>query len=93
MFGNVVLNGSLNYEVCRNFSDISVVNGFKFAVVYPTPTDSPYPNQQSWWNVLEFGESTRLTQITSQAFDGYPGKNELWIRSKHDNVWSGWVKL
>lgn len=63
-------------------------------------SDSPYPNLDGWWNVIQFGYGTgsapRLTQIASQAYRaeyGFEGKDELWIRSLHDAVWSNWVKL
>ena len=63
-------------------------------------SDSPYPNLDGWWNVIQFGYGTgsapRLTQIASQAYRaeyGFKGKDELWIRSLHDAVWSNWVKL
>jgi hypothetical protein len=63
-------------------------------------SDSPYPNLDGWWNVIQFGYGTgsapRLTQIASQVYRaeyGFKGKDELWIRSLHDAVWSNWVKL
>lgn len=63
-------------------------------------SDSPYPDADGWWNVIQFGygsgSAPRLTQIASQAYQtkyGFKGKDELWIRSLHDVTWSEWVKL
>lgn len=61
-------------------------------------TDSlcPYPNKTGpmWWNIIQIGPPTRLTRIASQAFMyGLPGKDEIWIQSKHDSDWSDWKKL
>lgn len=63
--------------------------------------DSPYPNEKGWWNVIQFGTDGnnslyRLTQIASQVYrtdSGFKGKDELWIRSRHDEAWSAWTKL
>ena len=53
-----------------------------------TVTNSPYPSAKvQWWNVLNFGVENRVTQIASQAYIGYTGNNELWIRSRHDLNW------
>ena len=60
-------------------------------------TDSlcPYPNKTGpmWWNVIQIGPPHRLTRLASQAFVGHPGKDEVWIQSKHDDYWSAWKKL
>lgn len=64
-------------------------------------TDSPYPSEKGWWNVVQFGTDGsgslyRLTQITSQVYKteyGFKGKDELWIRSRHDDAWSAWRRL
>lgn len=59
----------------------------------PDP-NCPYPSKTlMWWNILQFGNKNRLTQIANQAFIGRSGNNELWIRSKHDNSWSDWTRL
>lgn len=63
--------------------------------------DSPYPNEKGWWNVVQFGTDGngslfRLTQITSQVYRtefGFKGKDELWIRSRHDELWSPWKQF
>lgn len=63
--------------------------------------DSPYPNEKGWWNVVQFGSDGngslfRLTQITSQVYRtefGFKGKDELWIRSRHDELWSPWKQF
>lgn len=64
-------------------------------------TDSPYPSEKGWWNAVQFGTDgsgslNRLTQITSQVFKtefGFKGKDELWIRSRHDEAWSAWKQF
>ena len=55
----------------------------------------PYPNKTGpmWWNVIQIGNPARLTRIASQAFIWHPGKDEIWIQSKHDSEWSAWKKL
>ena len=106
----------LNSDLNTNMLDISYIpRTFKLFNDVPLTTgihvycvagggdpisDSPYPNLDGWWNVIQFGYGTgsapRLTQIASQAYRteyGFKGKDELWIRSLHDAVWSNWVKL
>lgn len=106
----------LNNDLNTNMLDISYIpRTFKLFNDVPLTTgihvycvagggdpisDSPYPNLDGWWNVIQFGYGTgsapRLTQIASQAYRaeyGFKGKDELWIRSLHDAVWSNWVKL
>ena len=101
------LNGSLEHvnrisTTFRLFANIPILNGVHvFCVngVGDPVTDSPYPDADGWWNVLCFGVgggAQRMVQITSQVFKrefGFKGKNELWIRSLHDDDWSEWVKL
>lgn len=61
-------------------------------------TNSPYPSTSSsylWYTLQmceENGDNTydRIIQITSNAFFGYVGGGELWIRTKHDKNWSTW---
>ena len=83
----------------RNFMEIPHKYGIWCACVSGSPSDSPYPNSEGWWNVICFGiggESPRMVQITSQVYKreyGFNGKNELWIRSLHDDDWSTWTKL
>ena len=83
----------------HNFMEIPHKYGIWCACVYGSPSDSPYPNSEGWWNVICFGiggELPRIVQITSQVYRaefGFKGKNELWIRSLHDEVWSEWTKL
>ena len=84
--------------VFKLFADIPLLNGIHVFCVSGVDTtdpitDSPHPDNNGWWNVLCFGVGSRMTQSTSQVFRGYKGKNELWIRNKHDDVWSEWVKL
>lgn len=62
--------------------------------------NSPYPTSTVyWWNVLQIGIYSRLTQIATQTFDGNWGKDELWIRSRHrDDTditqgWSNWKQF
>jgi hypothetical protein len=52
-------------------------------------TDSGY----YWWNVITFGVSNRITQIAVQAYIGYSYTNYMYVRERHDNQWSGWVKV
>ena len=100
------LNGSLEHinrfsTIFRLFANVPLLNGIHvfFVTGDGNPvTDSPYPDVDGWWNVICFGivGVTRMTQITSQVFKrelGYKGKDELWIRSMHDDSWSEWVKL
>ncbi|GEM_PF-3302345 len=100
------LNGSLEHinrisTTFRLFANVPLLNGIHVFCVTGSGnpvTDSPYPDVDGWWNVICFGVggATRMTQITSQAYKrelGYKGKDELWIRSMHDDGWSEWVKL
>lgn len=100
------LNGSLEHinrisTTFRLFANVPLLNGIHVFCVNGggnPVTDSPYPDVDGWWNVICFGVggAIRMTQITSQAFKrelGYKGKDELWIRSMHDDTWSEWVKL
>jgi hypothetical protein len=86
------------------FNDVPLTTGIHVYCVtgYGDPVaDSPYPNLDGWWNIIQFGVDGngslfRLTQIASQVFQaefGFKGKDELWIRSRHDAIWSNWVKL
>lgn len=106
------LNGSLNTNMLdisyiprtfKLFNDVPLTTGIHVYCVAgggDPISDSPYPNLDGWWNVIQFGYGTgsapRLTQIASQVYRaeyGFKGKDELWIRSLHDAVWSNWVKL
>ena len=100
------LNGSLEHinrisTTFRLFANVPLLNGIHVFCVTGAGnpvTDSPYPDVDGWWNVICFGvvDAARMTQITSQVFKrelGYKGKDELWIRSMHDDTWSEWTKL
>lgn len=106
------LNGSLNANMLdisyiprtfRLFNDVPLTIGIHVYCVAgggDPISDSPYPDADGWWNVIQFGygsgSAPRLTQIASQAYQaeyGFKGKDELWIRSLHDVTWSEWVKL
>ena len=107
------INGSLNTNMLdisyiqktfKLFNDVPLTTGIHVYCVtgYGDPVaDSPYPNLDGWWNIIQFGVDGngslfRLTQIASQVFQtefGFKGKDELWIRSRHDAIWSNWVKL
>lgn len=98
------LNGSLEgvsriSTMFKLFANIPILNGIHTFCVSSDAnpvTDSPYPNNAGWWNVICFGIGMRMVQITSQVFKrefGFEGKNELWIRSLHDEAWSEWTKL
>lgn len=101
--------GRLNYiynipETFLTFSDIPGTVGIHTYCVTggeASIPDAPYPYQKGWWNVIQFGtygsgSLYRLTQIASQVFKtefGFKGKDELWIRSRHDETWSTWKQL
>ena len=101
------LNGSLEgvsriSTVFKLFANVPILNGTHCFCVSDGAnpiTDSPYPNNSGWWNVICFGiggGAQRMVQITSQVYRtefGFKGKNELWIRSLHDSAWSEWTKL
>lgn len=106
------LNGSLNANMLdisyiprtfKLFNDVPLTIGIHVYCVAgggDPISDSPYPDADGWWNVIQFGygsgSAPRLTQIASQAYQaeyGFKGKDELWIRSLHDVTWSEWVKL
>lgn len=107
------LSGSLNTNMLdisyipktfKLFNDVPLTTGIHVYCVAgggDPVADSPYPNLDGWWNVIQFGTDgngtfSRLTQITSQIYQtdfGFKGKDELWIRSRHDAIWSNWVKL
>lgn len=106
------LNGSLNANMLdisyiprtfKLFNDVPLTIGIHVYCVAgggDPISDSPYPDADGWWNVIQFGygsgSAPRLTQIASQAYKaeyGFKGKDELWIRSLHDVTWSEWVKL
>lgn len=108
----IFLNGSLNTNMLdisyiprtfKLFNDVPLTVGIHVYCVAgggDPISDSPYPDVDGWWNVIQFGygsgSSPRLTQIASQAYRteyGFKGKDELWIRSLHDAIWSNWVKL
>ena len=81
----------------NSFSKIPLSVNFivPFSVDLPTAdAQCPYPNDTiMWWNGIQVGIGNRLTQITTQVYGTRPGYNEVWIRNKHDNLWSAWVKL
>ena len=100
-------NGSLNHinritTTFKLFVNIPLLSGIHVFCVNDESnpiTDSPYPNNAGWWNVICFGVGVgaqRMVQITSQVYRrefGFEGKNELWIRSLHDSAWSEWTNL
>lgn len=101
------LNGSLNHinritTTFKLFVNIPLLSGIHVFCVNDESnpiTDSPYPNNAGWWNVICFGVGSGaqcMVQITSQVYRrefGFEGKNELWIRSLHDSAWSEWTNL
>ena len=78
------LNGSLNTNMLdisyiprtfKLFNDVPLTTGIHVYCVAgggDPISDSPYPNLDGWWNVIQFGYGTgsapRLTQIASQVF-------------------------
>ena len=107
-----LLNGSLNANMLdisyiprtfKLFNDVPLTIGIHVYCVTgggDPISDSPYPDADGWWNVIQFGyisgSAPRLTRIASQAYQaeyGFKGKDEVWIRSLHDVTWSEWVKL
>lgn len=64
-----------------------------YSVVYTNSSDSDAPITTSgiwWWNVIQFGSSSRITQI---AYSAFRNRDTVWFRQKHDNTWYGWYKL
>jgi len=75
----------------NSFSEIPTEEGF-YTVTY-SGTDVNAPLQTSWpwwWNVIQIGMSTRLTQI---AFCPYRERDCAFMRVKHDDTWYGWFKF
>lgn len=95
------LNGSglgiTNIRKFNTFADIPQISGLLhcYVEVKSTPDpDCPYPSDVTmWWDVLQFGLTTRQVQICSQAYSSHTGKGEVWHRSKHDSKWGAWAKL
>lgn len=56
--------------------------------------DSPVPNTNAsasyWWNVIQFCDNNRLTQIANTPF-AHTAK--LYVRVKHDNNWYPWSEI
>ena len=88
----------------NSFSSLNAANTNETSILFAgwvlhedgvTDNLCPYPSKTGpmWWNVIQIGNPARLTRIAAQAFIGHPGKDEVWIQSKHDNVWSDWKKL
>ena len=89
------LEGVSRISIFKLFANIPILNGIPAFCVSNEAnpvTDSPYPNNTGWWNVICFGiggGAQRMVQITSQVYRreyGFEGKNELWIRSLHDDT-------
>lgn len=89
---SLMKRGTYNY-----FSQIPLNVNFivPFSVDLPyTDEQCPYPNDTiMWWNGIQIGVANRLTQIATQVYGTRPGHNEVWVRNKHDTVWSAWTKL
>ena len=67
---------------------------FSVEIINYTDEQCPYPNNKiMWWNGIQIGVDTRLTQIVTQAYSARPGHNEVWVRNRHDSLWSSWVKI
>ena len=54
----------------------------------PVTTSSAY-----WWDTIVFGTSSRLVQITTNAYINHPGHGIIYFRTKHDTNWSRWYAL
>lgn len=89
--------GITNARKFNTFADIPNGNGLLhcYVQVGSTPDqDCPYPTDVTmWWDVLQFGHSTRQTQIAVQTYSSRPGKDEVWCRTKHDSTLSKWTRI
>lgn len=78
----------------RKFSDIPLTNylfGFFIINYNGIDNDAPIKTEGShWWNVIQFGIGTRMTQI---AFSVFRERHKIYIRQKHDSTWVGWYAL
>ena len=74
-----------------SFAQLPINKGFATVVYVGVDNDAPITTSEPWWwNVIQFGASSRLTQI---AFSPFRDRNYVWIRNKHDNGWYGWYKF
>lgn len=91
---NVNRANALTYHAYGSFAEITVESLSKAASVYYSGSDPNAPETDSniyWWNVFQFGEANRLTQIASGAY--HHMKRGLYARTKHDGNWSNWFYL
>ena len=86
-----------NFADLTAFIDDNFSSGIRIGGVATQGTSDPNsPITESgyyWWNIITFGVSNRITQIAVQAYIGYAYTNYMYVREKHDNQWSGWVKV
>ncbi len=91
---NVNRANALTYHTYGSFAEITVESLSKAASVYYSGSDPNAPETDSniyWWNVFQFGEANRLTQIASGAY--HHMKRGLYVRTKHDASWSNWIYI
>ena len=86
-----------NFADLTAFIDDNFSSGIRIGgVAIQGTSDSNSPITESgyyWWNIITFGVSNRITQIAVQTYIGYAYTNYMYVREKHDNQWSGWVKV
>lgn len=77
-----------------HFAEIPASNGEFFScIVNYEGADGNAPDISSalwWWNVIQFGVETQLTQI---AYSPLRRQNSIFIRQKHDDSWNGWYVI
>lgn len=69
----------------QGFYSINYFNGEK---QLNSPLDSN--RDVTWYNIICFGVSNRITQIASTPFSH---QKRIYIRFKHDNTWSSWCEV
>lgn len=82
-----------NYDESSLMADAPIGRYVSYYTNGSIGADWPTNNTVAWWNVLTFGVPSRLTQLAQQAFTGRPDTGALFIRSRHDSLWSPWFQL
>ena len=91
---NVNRANALSQQSYGSFAEIPVESLSKAVSVFYSGADPNAPETDTnvyWWNVLQFGEANRLTQIASGAY--HHMKRGLYVRTKHDGNWSNWFYI
>lgn len=83
-----------------SFSEIESSTDYSFyTILNVTGFDDPdapiHDASKDWWfNVLQFGIRDRLTQIAFMPYFYRETYNKIiFVRQKHDNVWSAWGRI